>query len=124
MITQKDIEWRSEAVLALLHSKMGIRARNLENGVRRAHRRLPRRVRRQCRLLVEADRHAGHPKLARQIDEKAVAHAFEVVRDHLSAIDAAAQRKGRLLDLAAAAAFNLLLVLTAFIAWLWWRGYV
>ena len=124
MIAQKDTRERSEALLTLLQSKLGVRARTLEKGARKAGRRLPRRVRDELRLLAAAERSAGNPKLARQFDEGAVHRAFEDVRAHLSGIDVADRRRGRVLSIAAAVAFNILVVLTAFVVWLWWRDYV
>jgi len=43
---------------------------------------------------------------------------------HLSAIDVADRRRGKLLSLAGALAFNLLAVAVLFIVWLWWRAYI
>ena len=112
------------AIRGLLESKLGVKSRDLGQGVRRAGRRLPRRVRAQAAVLVAAERQSGHPRLARQIDGDRIARAREVVSAHLNAIDVADARKGRWLSLAGALAFNLIAVGAAFVWWLWWRGYV
>jgi hypothetical protein len=39
-------------------------------------------------------------------------------------IDVVQERKDRLLGLAVSIAFNLLVVIVAFVIFLWWRGYV
>lgn len=124
MLDPKDIAAKSLAIRTQLEAKLGVKSRDLSQAMRRAGRRLPRGVRAQVAVLTQAEARAGHPKLARQLDAAAVQAAFGDVTAHLHSIDAADARKGRILGLAGAVAFNLLLVITAFIIWLWWRGYV
>lgn len=124
MLTEKDITAKSQTVLRLLRTKLGVSARDLEQALRRAGRRLPRRVRAQGARLVAAQKMAGNPKLARQLDPHEFAQAYADVSAHLVAIDVAERRKGRLIGLAAVVALKLLAVFTAFLVWLWWRGYV
>ncbi|MCZ4254417.1 hypothetical protein PVW51_05030 [Sulfitobacter sp. PR48] len=124
MLTEKDINAKSQALLRLLQAKLGVRGRDLEQALRRAGRRLPRRVRGQAARLVAAQKMAGHPKLARQLDPREFSQAYADVSAHLAAIDVADRRKGRLIGLAAVVAANLLIVITAFLFWLSWRGYL
>ncbi len=124
MMDAKDIASKVEAIQELLTLKFGVKRQGLEVMLAKAGRRLPRRVQIKARVLVEAQALAGHPKLARQMDKTAVSRAFEDVKAHLKAIDVADRKKGRVLSLAGAIAFNLLVVLVAFVVWLWWRGYV
>ncbi|QFT57437.1 hypothetical protein FIU94_01260 [Sulfitobacter sp. THAF37] len=124
MLTEKDITARTQSLQQLLQDKLGVRGRDLEHALRKAGRLLPRRVRRQAAQLARAEKMAGNPRLARQIDGGALARAQSDVTAHLSAIDLADRRKGRLIALGAVVAANLLIVCTAFVVWLWWRGYV
>ena len=124
MLDHKDISAKSLAIRQQLEAKLGVKSRDLSQALRRAGRRLPRRVRAQAAVLVEAEKRAGHPKLARQMDGGAVREAYAHVTAHLRAIDGADARKGRILGLAGVIAFNLLLIIVAFVIWLWWRGYV
>ncbi len=124
MLTEKEINAKSQALLRLLQAKLGVRGRDLEQAMRRAGRRLPHRVRGQAARLVAAQKMAGHPKLARQLDSREFSRAYAEVSAHLAAIDVADRRKGRLIGLAAAVAANLLIVITAFLFWLSWRGYL
>ena len=124
MMTEKEITAKTKALQRQIQVKLGVRARDLEHALRRAGRRLPRRVRGQGARLVAAQKMAGNPKLTRQMDAQALAQAYDEVSGHLMAIDVADRRKGRLLGLAAAVALNLLIVIAGFLVWLWWRGYV
>jgi hypothetical protein len=67
---------------------------------------------------------ASNPKLARQIRLAEIDRAYSDITAHLRGIDVADRRKGKWLSLAAGVAGNLLIVIVAFLVWLWWRGYV
>lgn len=122
MMDQFDMERRREKLLKLLREKLGIKAQTLERGFRRAGRRLPRSVRREAAVLVRAETLMAHPKLSRQIDGTALDRAYVTVTKHLKAIDAADARLGRILSVAGTIAFNLIVVFTAFVTWMWWSG--
>ncbi|MGJ5618335.1 hypothetical protein [Sulfitobacter sp. MF3-043] len=120
----KDIAAKSLAIRQQLEAKLGVKSRDLSQALRRAGRRLPHGVRAQGAVLAEAEKRAGHPKLTRQLDSAAVRDAYDRMAAHLRAIDVADARKGRILGMAGVIAFNLLLIIAAFVMWLWWRGYV
>lgn len=124
MLDHKDIAAKSLAIRQQLQTKLAVKSRDLPQALRRAGRRLPRQVRAQAAILAAAEKQVGHPKLARQFDCIAVQKAYANVTAHLRTIDVADARKGRILGIAGVIAFNLLLVMVAFILWLWWRGYV
>ncbi len=124
MLDHKDIAAKSLAIRQQLEAKLGVKSRDLSQALRRAGRRLPRRVRAYGTVLADAEKLAGNPKLARQIDGGAVGDAYVHLTTHLRTIDVADARKGRILGIIGLIAFNLLLVIVAFIIWLWWRGYV
>ena len=60
----------------------------------------------------------------RQIDAAALQQAETRVLDYLQNIDRADHRKGRMLALAAILAFNILVIITGFVLWMWWTGRV
>lgn len=124
MIDQKDIAAKSKELLQLLETKLGAKGKTLQDALRRAGRQLPRSLRKGGAVLARAEAMAAHPKLARQIDRREVDLAHKALATHLKAIDVADARKGRLLSLAAAIAFNILVIAVGFVVWLWWRGYV
>ena len=119
-----DIAMKSEALRRLLGEKFGVRGSTLTRALARAGRRLPRRLHVKAALLIEAERLAAHPKLARQVDMATVERGYEEVVAHLKAIDVSDRRKGMVLGIAGAVAFNMLLLVGAFVLWLGWRGYV
>lgn len=120
----KDIARKVETVQELLTLKFGIKRQPLAKMLARAGRRLPKRMQGKVGTLINAEHLVGHPRLARQMDNAAVARAYEDVTTHLKKIDVADRRLGKMLGLAGVVAFNLLLVVAGFVLWMWWRGYV
>ena len=104
-------------VRALLSERMGRRATL-------SSRLLPRRLRAAAQTLAAAETMALHPKLRARIDLPAVARAEAALTRYLAAIDPAARRRARLLDVAALVALIVLLVAAAVVAGLRWRGMV
>ena len=117
-----DIADKSQQVAALMETHLGTRGAELASAVRKAGRRLPRAQRAQAQVLIEAQALPAHPKLMRRLDHAAVDAAYTGLVTYLEAIDLAEARKTRRLNLAAGLAFNLLLVLVAFLLFFWWRG--
>ena len=107
---------------ALLRDRLGLRGSDLGRQLRKAGRRLPRRIRRDGETIVEADRFAAHPKMSRRIDREAVARADDRLTRHLEAIDPREARRTRLINLAALIAAQILLIAIAVLAVLSWRG--
>ncbi len=124
MLDQKDIETKVLKLRRALHAKLGVKGRDLAQALRRAGRRLPRHLRTRGAQLVQAEFFARNPKMARRLDSAEVDAAFDEVMTHLGAIDLRKERVDRLLGIAGAIAFNLLVVLIGFTVFLWWRGYV
>ena len=124
MLEHKDITAKSRAIRQELEAKLGVKSRDLQHALRRAGRRLPRKVRAQGAILANAEKYSGHPKLALQLDSAIVSEAYAQLTAHLRAIDVADARKGRILGIVGLIAFNMLVVLVAFVTWMWWRGYV
>lgn len=109
---------------ALLAERLHIRGRNPSDSLRKAHRLLPRRLRREALTLSRADALSAHPKLRRQIDRAAVERAHAALARHLRGIDPAARRRAKILDLLAFAALAILLTGAGLVAWMRWRGLV
>jgi len=115
---------KAEAVRALMEERLGVKGRDLAYALRKGRRMVPRWVRKQGAVLVAAERAARSPKTAKQIDRTQVMHAYDLVTNHLRAINVNAQRRDRMLKLAGVIAFQVLLLVAVFIAYLRWRGYV
>jgi hypothetical protein len=114
----------TDELAQMLRVKMGVRGRGFASAFGRAKRRLPRTVRAEGRVLAEGLAMAEHPKLRQTLDFPRLKRAGTELRTHLGGIDLVERRKGALLNLLGVIAFNLLVVVTLFIVWLVWRGYV
>lgn len=124
MITDKDMAAKSRKLRGLMQEKLDVKGRDLAQSLRRAGRRLPKRVRSHGAALMRAELLAHNPKTARQVDAAAVEQSYEVVRAYLAALNVVEMRKARFVSLTAAVAANLIAVAVMFIVWLWWRSYV
>lgn len=113
---------RAAELVALFETHMGIKSRTLAKAVSLAGRQLPRAMRTQAALLVEAEALAGNPKLMRQLDGAALEIAYRALSEHLAAIDLKERRRTRQLKVVAGIVFNLLLVFGALLGWIWWQG--
>lgn len=124
MIDGNEFTARAEALRPQFKEKLGVKAHDLRHAFGRAGRDLPRRLRADGALLSRTERVVGNPHIARQLEAAPVWEAFDRVSAFLRRVDVGHRRRGRLLDIAATVAFNLIVVFTAFVFWLWWRGYV
>ena len=124
MIEPRDFSARAEALRPLFKDKLGVKAPDLNLAFRRAARELPRGLRADGRLLSRTEAVIGNPRVARQLEAAPVWAAFDRVQSHLRKVDVAYRRRGKILDIAATVAFNLLIVSAAFVLFLGWRGYV
>lgn len=124
MLSNRDFALRDRALARVFEAQLGVKSRNLSQALRRAGRRLPRPLRKQGAFILQAQQLAGNPKLARQVNPRDVDKAYSAITNHLEAIDVADERKGRWLNLAGIIAANFLIVVAAFVLWLWWFDYV
>lgn len=124
VIEPKDLNQKCEALSGLLKEKIGPRGATLEKQVKSTGRRLPKRLHQEADVILEARKKAPHPKLAATVDSQRVGTAFTRLTDHLEAIDPKDRRKGKLLGWLGYQVFNLILIATALILLLLWRGYL
>lgn len=124
MARTQTIDEKISAIQDLLNAKFGVRKRALPKMLAKTGRRLPRGMHRRAQVLIDAQKLGGNPKLMRQMDQTGLTRAYQDLAAHLEAIDVAERRKDFLLKLAGVLAFNVLVVVAAFVTWLWWVGYV
>ncbi len=124
MQTGTDIRAEFDDLRALFEKHLGVRAPTVKAAVRRAGRRLPRGMRAQAAVLVEAEALAAHPKLERRIDRARTAAAYATLRDYLRTQDLAKERATRRINTAVVVVFNLLVIAAGLIVVLRWRGFV
>lgn len=104
--------------------KLRVRGRSLEAQVRKAGRRLPKRVRRDATYLAQSVTLADNPKLARMIDLPRAARAHRNVLDHLDTVNIGAERRLAALGVLASIAFALLFTAILVLIVLVQRGFV
>ncbi|TNC52026.1 hypothetical protein FHG66_04300 [Rubellimicrobium rubrum] len=119
-----DLPARLAALRSLLAEKLGVGPGDLSRQIRRAGRRLPRRLRRDAAVLARAEPLTRHPRLSRLIDPAEVHRAEARLARHLSTIDPVRQRRDRRQDRLAAVGFYILVTFALVVTVLWWRGYV
>ncbi|EBA18063.1 hypothetical protein RSK20926_20032 [Roseobacter sp. SK209-2-6] len=119
----QDIFAEIEEVQALLKSHAEASG-SLTEALKKARRRLPRRIYRQGMRLATALPLLEHPKLRFTLDQAGLVSAAKEVKAHLKEIDLADRRKGRILSVLGSMAFSILAVATLLIVVLRWRGFI
>ncbi len=118
------IQQMAERVAGLLEERLSVHGADLRARLKKAGRRLPRKVRLAGDKLAEGLDLAQNPRLYMQLDQAEFARAYDVCVRHLGAIDVKHRRAGILVNLAGSAAFAVLVVLIGLIAVLYWRGFL
>ena len=124
MIDAADIGRKTERLLRLAREQYGVKAETLDKAMHKIGRRVPKRVHDQARIITEAQRLGGHPKLMLQVDADKVGAAFEAVQTAFKAEDRADRRKGTLLSTLGSLSFNLIAVAVLLILFLRWQGFL
>lgn len=119
-----SIQQMADRVATLIEERLKITGPSLEAKLQKAGSRLPRPVREAGEVLVSATQMAQSPKLIMQINDEAVAVAYDTCLRHLNTVDRAADRRNLILDMAARIAFALLAVAVLVVVVLIWRGFV
>ncbi|WP_171128673.1 MULTISPECIES: hypothetical protein [unclassified Ruegeria] len=119
-----DVQSQIAETIELLRGKLGVRDKTLAASVKRAKRRLPRRVYKEAMVLAQAEPLADHPKLRLVLDTKRLARAADEVQSHLRAIDLADRRWGWFLGLLGSLSFNLIALTVLALIVLYWRGLI
>ncbi len=115
---------RVARVERLLARRMGLKRGSLALRVKRARGALPDDVRRDLMALVAARKGAGHPKIARQIDARAMAEAERRVTRFLNGPVLRDRRMRRRVRWTAAMVLNLALVALGAAWFAVWMGLV
>ena len=123
-MTAETLQNQVDEISALLAEKLRAKGRTLDAQVRRAGRRLPKRLRSDIQALIEAQRVADHPKLGRQIDIAAISAGSERVIAHLKTIDPWERFKDRWLGILGAISLGLIVTFIVVVYVLWARGLV
>ncbi len=84
MDIRKDLDLRVTRLERLFARRMGVRKGDLVLRVKRLRGALPEAVRRDALALAKARHLSGHPKIAKQMDARALARTERRVRDWLT----------------------------------------
>lgn len=118
-----DVQEKSDALATLMAKQLRVRgAGGLADVAARAGRRLPKRLHRDVALWVSAGEKLQHPKLAVQVDEKALKQAEKRLRAYLDGQNPGVVRRGEILDLVAKIALVIWIVGLGVFFFLLWRG--
>ncbi|NND22926.1 MAG: hypothetical protein HKO14_12615 [Silicimonas sp.] len=118
-----DTNDRTRAMAEKMAAQLRVRGDGLADVTEKAGRKLPRHLRRDAHVMIEAATMADHPKLARLVDEKQFRRAEKRLNRYLDRLNPAAERRGEILDLIAKIAFVFVTVVLAVFFFLLWRGY-
>ncbi|WP_370311061.1 hypothetical protein [Sagittula sp.] len=124
MQVERDMVRRVARVERLLARRMGLKRGSLALRVKRARGALPDDVRRDLMAMVAARQGAGHPKIARQIDARAMAEAERRVTRFLNGPVLRDRRMRRRVRWTAAMVLNLALVALGAAWFAVWMGLV
>ncbi len=111
-------------IQALMETKLWVKGRDLKAQTRKAGRRLPRKVRRDLRYLIDTAPLAENPKLGRMINQMKVDKAYANITAHLEQLNPREAMWTMLLNITASIALGLILIFVVVLYVLVQRGYV
>lgn len=116
----ENIRTMADEVAGLMAARFGGIKRgqqaDLESMLRKRGGALPRKLRREARVMLQADRMAGQPKLARQVDFDRFERAHKALVGYLRPLGQGMRLQGGAISVAASVLFGLL-VLGAVAVW-------
>ncbi len=118
------VQQMADRVSELLGERLRVKGDTLEARLRKAGRRLPRKVRDAGAVLVQATQMIRNPKLMHLVDDETVATAYDTCLRHLNTVNPNEAMKTLLVGIAAHIAFSLLVVAVLVIVTLYWRGLI
>lgn len=117
------IQQMADRVAGLMEERLAVKGTGLAEKLSRGGRALPRKVRAEAEKLAEFAEMAQTPKLLLQVDEAAVAEAYDICVRHLGSL-AVAGRGGALAGLLPSVLGSLLVLALLVIGLLYWRGFI
>ena len=118
------IQQMADRVAGLMEQKLRVGGKGLAVKVRKAGRRLPKQVRVAAEALVQGSEMAKSGRLVHQIDDVAMAEAYDICLRHLGATDAADRCKGMATGIAASVLFSVLAAAVLTLVVVRWRGFL
>ena len=121
---QNDREFSRPArrLEALMSRRLGLSRGTLATRVARSRKMLPDTVRQDLMVVAEAEHFAGHPRLAPQINRKAVRSSYKRAAGYLRGPEVDDLRRGQWLGVAGSLMANLLILFVMIFLLLWWQN--
>ncbi len=117
-----SIQQMADRVAELMQSRMRVRGRDLTDKVRRAGKRLPKKVRTAAEVLALSAQAARVPKNYQRVDPEVAAMAYDICLRHLKPMDGAKRRRALFADIGLSTGFALVATGALVIGLLIWRG--
>jgi len=118
-----DVNATIQSVTERMARQLRVRGEGLADVSARAGRKLPRHLRREIDVLIQAEAMSQNPKLARLINTGQVRKSGRKVLKYLDKLDPKAERLGETLDVIAKIAFVIFVVVLIVFFTLLKRGY-
>ena len=123
-----DIRDMADEVARLIAARLGGARRgerpSLAVMLRRRGGALPRRLRKKAWLLAVADQQSAQPRIARQLDLQGLSRAHQALVAHLQPLGELSRWQGRAIGFAASVTLGLMVLATAVIWIMVWRGHL
>ncbi len=123
-MAQVTVDSLAQNIATTIETQLGVSGKTLQAKLRRAGRLLPKHVRKDADLIVQAQPLADNPKLMKQVNLPRLEAAERRVLAYLRQIDPADRRWGKFLGVMGGLSFNILAAIALFIGVLVWRGLV
>ena len=124
MTVEQQLQRQSEDLTKMFGARLGVGGGSLSARLGRAGRDVPRGIRREAEMLVDAERMLAHPKLRKQVDPRQIDHAYRVSASWLGGVNPAERRKDRILSFLAVNVVNLGLLAVLIGVLPSWRGLI
>jgi hypothetical protein len=118
------IQQMATRVGQLLETRLKIRGATLADKLRKAKRRLPRKIYAAAEYLAQASHLAQNPKMISQLNEGEIAQAYDLCVKYLTGTSLSSQRRGTVLMIITSIAVSVVFVMILAIAVLRWRGLI
>ena len=123
-MAEPSIQDKVAYISLLIEERLRFKDGTLDRQLYKAGPKLPRRVRKSGKKVLDASNLVGHPKLARMIDQREFDKSAAIVIEHLGKIDPRDEAFGRLLVFLGKVSFVLIATFIAVVWYIFAQGMV
>ena len=117
------LQQMADRVAELMEARLAVKGRGLTEKLRRGGSKLPRKIRRAAQDLATAAERAQNPKLFLQLDQSAIALAYDTCLRHLNGLQKWDRRRAMAEGWALSLVLSLAFLAALIVLVLTWRGY-